>query len=523
MAYQAPLANNTVSMYLWVSHGLNVSTQHNYYPIECKFRYVATYAKPFKQLSTKTLDQITQQGLACRLLLGSCPHIPITHCSSRKKYVYLPPLIFGSRTSDHPDIKGYSGLFYLEIEKTGMSKLLNHGIKMDCIIRNGPTSRLMTHDDIITTFGDNKPIPYSQIFRLVYDDCQRNGRDPKNIVMGIYACEELMTSIVQNELSLRINRPTESLVPKYIEPLNIQSKFYTQQELQAIPSNPPTYIYPTTFPLIQLSQWQAILGLKTQGCGLNVLSYFGIMDVSEATEKTACLSTKGSSIFSLVEYTNLKQPNPDGYVVVRYSLETGIQIINLFFNQILPSNYGFFVKIYHDLYQRNTSPQTFSQMGHSIAFGRHNNKNYFTDPQNSIFYEVTALNSNQLFNFISNTYNNYYLYMDIVFSVLKTQPTISTVANFLQVYIQNFKGIIVPKPADINYGGNKQITRKTKSHKKNIRKTRRNKNIKNGKRGGDGDNTNPSITRELDEYEKIMLDIGGEESGLLLEEEPLIF
>ena len=117
--------NNVLNFYLWISHGTNVSGNHNYYPIETKFRALTFYSRPFEIITSSpllNLDQFIRTGRdnpgICGLISGSCPHIPIVNKETKQKIVYLPPLIFGVDANDHADVKRFSGLYHFSLIKT---------------------------------------------------------------------------------------------------------------------------------------------------------------------------------------------------------------------------------------------------------------------------------------------------------------------------------------------------------------------------------------------------------------------
>ena len=47
--------NNILHFYLWVSQGENVSSNHNYYPIETKFAALTFYSQPFEKANEQFL------------------------------------------------------------------------------------------------------------------------------------------------------------------------------------------------------------------------------------------------------------------------------------------------------------------------------------------------------------------------------------------------------------------------------------------------------------------------------------
>ena len=154
-----------INAYLWVSHGENISSVHNFYPIETKFRSLAFYSRPFQTINAEMVSSFTAD--ACRIISGSCPIIPITDNITNKKNVYLPPLVFSTRTPEDPVISNLTGLYQFKIQKTGTNI---QGGDVCVFLEN---NKILDHNAIITQFGNNQPITYSSIFKLVIDDCQK--------------------------------------------------------------------------------------------------------------------------------------------------------------------------------------------------------------------------------------------------------------------------------------------------------------------------------------------------------------
>ena len=94
--------NDIVHFFLWISHGNNVSSRSNFYPIETKFQSVILYSKPFQAITASELKDLLEEP--CKLLVGSCPRIPIENEQGR--HVFLPPLVFTLT----PDIQNSIGL-----------------------------------------------------------------------------------------------------------------------------------------------------------------------------------------------------------------------------------------------------------------------------------------------------------------------------------------------------------------------------------------------------------------------------
>ena len=112
--------NSKINFFLWVSHGTNVSANHNFYPMNVKYQSLMLYSKPYAAISNIELEPFIND--ACKLLSGSCPIIPILNNTTGEKIAYLPPLIFACNVPEQsPYIQSATGLYYLRIKKHNFS------------------------------------------------------------------------------------------------------------------------------------------------------------------------------------------------------------------------------------------------------------------------------------------------------------------------------------------------------------------------------------------------------------------
>ena len=363
-------SNKYIDAYVWVSHGNNVSAHHNYYKFETKFKYLTFYSTPFQTIDTNTLQYLD----SCKIITGTCPMIPITNTETGKKYVYLPPLVFTSVIGDYPSIVELTGLYYLKIQKIDMNKC-NTLEKV----------KIMDHSQMIDDYGSGENITYSDIFKCVTDDCKKRGLNPEKIVLGIFSCqvgvEKYEAEYTQTSIS--------DLIPKIVEEPS-EANIYDNGK-HHYPSN--SFASPTLILFNELQEWAPLAGITHQGCGLNVLSYYNIIETRKAREQTVCLSIKGTSIFKIVDYLNRYIRNQgisySGFMVVRYSLLAGLDIILKFLRLYSPrtnQGYSIITKLYRNQYQPGT--QKFSQIGHTVSFARKDQEVYYIDPQSSIIYPI---------------------------------------------------------------------------------------------------------------------------------------
>ena len=73
-----------VDFFIWLLHGGNVSSNHNFYPMNIKYQSAVFYSKPYTPIYS---DELNYYDDACRLLGGACPIIPIIDKKTGKKIV----------------------------------------------------------------------------------------------------------------------------------------------------------------------------------------------------------------------------------------------------------------------------------------------------------------------------------------------------------------------------------------------------------------------------------------------------
>lgn len=210
--------NNILHFYLWITHGANVSSNRNYYPLETKFAALTFYSHPFEKtyehfllnLEKGITSQDTEGGSndICKLITGSCPIIPIINKDTNQKTVYLPPLTFSVNPAEDKVEEGYlgktenklyerlMGLYYFSLVKTDTSKC-------KVIV----SQQILSHADLLNL----QTYTYSTIFQKVLKNCGEKQIDPENVMLGIYSCQERYDKYIPeyNQLDIR------DMIPKY--------------------------------------------------------------------------------------------------------------------------------------------------------------------------------------------------------------------------------------------------------------------------------------------------------------------
>ena len=478
---------NYVDFFLLIMHGTNVSGHMNYYPFEVKYKSLVTYTKPSSLLALEELK--TYFKSPCTLLRGHCPHIPILDKTTGKKVVYLQPLVFSVNAKDPENIKEYIGLHHYRIARINEpdAEINEFDIgKSRCIIvdKDGnPTvnnvgETIYTHANLVSRFGSNNRVTYSQIFQLVDKTCKERGISPENIIFGIASCQ-----LTAEDYSLEYDiTDTRSLIPNIVE--NHLPKTNIVNDITEI--EPTSKVSPCIIQVEDISiSWTALAKITHQGCGLNVLSFYGLIETKSAREKAVCLTLNGTSIFKIVDYIDdyIKESGTEnlGYTITRTDMQNGIyQILHAIITCLNERNSVIIFKIYENYYQKNSSLK-FNHRGHTISIAKIAKYHgiYLVDPQISyvtLLHDTeTTLTSKTFEHLVESTtklikekYEGKDT-IDVIWTVKKPGDHFQEgrYVSTVEVLFRNYPNIL-NRDESIHYGGKKR----SKKHRKHGRKTK---------------------------------------------------
>jgi hypothetical protein len=483
---------DTVDLLIWVLHGINVSSKANYYPFKYKYKSLSMFSKPFSILFPETVRRFFSNEL-CMLLQGTCPYLPIINAKTRKREVYLPPLLFSMLNNDHQEIIELSGLYHIVIKKTGMLANLSHVEYRENPLKhryNGKDickfvsfNKIITHADFIQKYGSGNLITYSILFKHINDYCKTAGLNVAELTCCIFSCQTKHAGFMHNYDI----KSTKILVPSAQQSLSLKKSILFEK----LPSN--VFVSPTIVIAdhLKTKDLQLIPGITYQGCGLNVLSYYNIIPENKAREKMTCLDITGTSIFEILDYMNhhfiQKGVLNNTYIIIRLPLAIGIQQLCMFMEAFNSSyNYAIIVKMYETMLQNGTTND--SHVGHTVSFAKVSGESYFIDPQVGFVQKFNASSdSTQITEYLSKTYSKHFI--DIIYTIRQTRSKFSedrpiAESNDFNNFIQSSNAKIIYRPNDpgsstslisLN-GGDSKKSNKTKSNKT---KTKSNKTKSN--------------------------------------------
>ena len=466
---------------------MNVSHKNNYFKVETKFNSIAFYTKPLESLSSDFLTQLQNTGTGvshkflCSLITGTCPSIPLFDKNKLKKYALMPPLVFFIRpgqdeisnmsptsTGIIKKVSDIMGLYHIKMEKSNLT---------DCKIIE---ATLVCNYEWMLRNAFNNHQTYSKLFNYVYKYCVSKNIDPGTCMCGFYSCQNSAQLYERDYNRTNIRNLVPTMVNTELPPAPI---------LNSIDRSILGNIHPAMFPNVRTSvlddNWTALASIWYQGCGLNVLSYYGIIKQEDAREQTVCLPLQGTSIFRILDilvdfFKNRPRsrsrsrsrslsisslmdypPETQGpFFIMRYALDVGITQIFRFIltcllqgDQALHHNSFIVFKIYKDHNQTGTTK--LSQMGHIVSLAISQGQIIFIDPQGKHFKNIPNIET--LFFLLRSLYGEMFNYIDIIYTWYLTFPQITYDGG----------GQINVRLPEITYGGSRKYKHTRKNKKKN--------------------------------------------------------
>ena len=547
-----------IDFFLWVLHGQNVSSNHNFYPVLVKYQSLVFYSKPYTAAYADEFDSLVSNP--CKLLGGACPIIPIIDRQNNAKYAYLPPLLFSLYDHDPEGIKSRAGLYHLRIKKTDVTKEVeqippvtgNTYEFIDDKCEKLIDIKIISHAELAHEFP-GRLITYSILFHKINVYCSQRNINPEHVVTGIFSCQT-RTGAYIDEYDKR--DVVSSYVPVRMTDSRLQKiKVFVNSEI----INTKLVAAPCIIKdASNHAGWAPLGTLQNQGCALNVLSFYGLIPQSLARENVVCLPIQGTSIYKIVDYIyNVRRDNV-GCIICRLPILYGLNWMYFYMKNLCNPgyNYAVIIKMYNEFYQSGTTK--LSQIGHTVSLSKKLDTGVisFVDPQLSRDDElqdpdITLENittNNRLYSYIHSKYGSQFNYIDIIITLRDinnfetarytwTTKKVGSQPDLTDAIINHANILKIVPPLDpatayigrdpsINYGGsnktrkNKKHTRQSKNkkhtrqskgkrHKQSkIAKNKKNfsmhKNVKKNKSFGGGND-------ELDNFEKMMTKIDSEQ------------
>jgi hypothetical protein len=251
-----------------------------------------------------------------------------------------------------------------------------------------------------------------------------------------------------------------------------------------------------------IQRWQgALVSLYHQGCGVNILNFYGLMNTAEARSRASCVNI-GTSIFKIADFiaNNSPQYSPNqGFGVCRMPLDRYISLISNIMNNnvrqlsmattFVNTNYladmAFIFRIYESDFQKDG--KTYNEVGHFVSVCVKDDMIYFIDPQQSILelsnYYIEFTTNNYIYEFLRGVLLKHYSnYNFCDFYIYKNNISPLTLSELETDY----GGVLRKRPEKLSFGGKrkhakqttKRIIIKQKAHNKYRNKNKKTKKVR---------------------------------------------
>jgi hypothetical protein len=417
-------------------HGQNTTGHHKYYPMVIPYKSIRFYADPHDYLLCPPVLNTRIDTDATDIIQGKYLALP-----DEDKHVYVPPLFFINKTNDTDFIKEYTGLYFITVDSTPKIKSIQ---------------KLANYYDWCRMIGADAQFSYATLFKTINTVLIRTvGHLPSNVNVGIWSCQTMEWYADKSVVPTMEKNAIATVAPK-IKTSAKRSDPYNEDlrvSILAISIPPERLANPSWIPLGR----QVV-----QGCGLNVLSYFGIIPEEEARSRVATLCSKGQSIFNICAYLTTyfeeRGIEDTDMLIIRLDLHNGYRFLH---DHSMPGSVTF-VKMYDHYYHKEDKP---SHVGHTVAlFKTAQGELQLVDPQAGIIFRPITVEQ------LAQTYRPKQ-FMDIILVVRKNFPENRWSMNYDE-FVRMTHDHIIQIDGSIKYGGKRTIRKRTirKRKKRSYRK-----------------------------------------------------
>jgi hypothetical protein len=407
-------------LYLAIQHSETVASRKRYI-IPTHFPRVIEYTIPIEiqgVILSDITDAVGNGRLSNYLLTGTTNNVPI-------------------RINEQPCITLQARRYFMIQETHSSVGVWKLTFGPDRIITS--CTKVVGEKEWTTKFGGYYPEhTLTNVFLLnsIANVVKNNGDDFKRVEVGIIGCE---SPLEHDEIPIE-HEPLPQLRPN--KTLFIKDK----KELNS--SFIPVYL-PLNPSVFDGTPIRPLAGQYRLGCGLNILSLYGIINKKDAEGRICTTSMMGTSIFSMFSLISEFLP-PTVFLIIRFSLDNAIRFMLDHILQPMPNDYGIIVKLYS--MDKISTP---THHGHSISISRHDGEIYKIDPHVSPDpIKIDPLSLETLSTAMTYPTRQF---VDVVF---KTEPG-GIPSTDLKDIIAFYSGTYIFN-VDINHGGTRKRKRKTK-------------------------------------------------------------
>lgn len=226
-------------------------------------------------------------------------------------------------------------------------------------------------------------------------------------------------------------------------------------------------------------RWKGVVN-KTynQGCGFNILNFYGLMNITEARGRTTCITLE-TSIFKIADFItrNNSQYSPiSGFGVCRMPIKYYFRLLSTLNKNVASETISTSlahhslkdnIYLFH-MYETNFRDQDetmYNEIGHFVSICIKDNIIYFIDPLKSIFIEkqydvIASPNEDVFYTFLENILDEKYnTYNFCDFFIFKNKMSPLTFKE-----ITKYGGVLRKRPVDLKFGGGRKRHNSRNTH-----------------------------------------------------------
>lgn len=405
-----------VDLYFWMIHGGTTTDKDVLVqtPVPIIYSNVVAYARNGEILNLSEyidmvennpeflLNGLARNGGNQALRADSETPASLKHSSN----LYLVPASFymiKPPETESDILKSYVGLRRIRIQIMNDNYTEYHGIVDNKII--------IDYRELLTLLTPNKNHTIQDLISITKSRIEKTEKTVAK-VLGVYSCRETILQYTSRQSHIQIPRqigvykyPTVSInyTPRssYYMPLCIKLP-------NQLPDGCPS------------GNWSALGRIVDRGCGINVLSYWGVLEENHARALITGLDRRGTSMQKMLDIVyhtkstdELSGINNDT-IICRYYNNIYQVITEVFLTMSLlageHTNLFTIIKLYDSFFNIRKAGEL-NQIGHTISLAIVKGKFLIVDPQQQVFHDLgkeTELRDLDLMHIIATTITSRY-------------------------------------------------------------------------------------------------------------------
>jgi hypothetical protein len=292
--------------------------------------------------------------------------------------INLPPMIYTPDQVQNSNLSRMMGIYEMNENYTAVKKTIKTNQQLINENRAITSQEPLISGQRILTFSKIEQI-ISEYVRLEYPN--RRNLYEHRVNLRIYCCRSSMYDGTHSFSSTYIQPPQ----PPTYNPVIADEPTRYQKLSEDLIMNRNFELFGFRGDVNIVQNWNPLLwGVDYQGCGLNVLAYYGLLPQEDASSRASVLYKTGTSIYKFIDYISsyyrLQTPNAS-YISIKFSNRGTVSTICWFYLSTTPIRY-IPMKIY-----RQADPDR--EDGHFVSVIKINECMSIWDPQTNTTLSFT--------------------------------------------------------------------------------------------------------------------------------------